>query len=199
MLIASALRTNNNLELLDIEDNEGITIAGHEALRAALFDYSASDIGRTILNTVSDSNQTCRIVGLNFSSSCNYELNNQGGDQANKRAKLYTVFYYGNDTGVNAQILRTQLPQGEKATKLFPMVLHSVNELPAALEETHTERSPLSIVFEIVSGWNIPEMFQYVFERCGSGRSDILVKKAFLSHSDLYFTQDLTTLFYQHM
>ena len=63
MLIASALRTNNNLELLDIEDNE-ITIAGHEALREALFDYSAFDIA------VSDSNQTCRIEGLNSSSSC---------------------------------------------------------------------------------------------------------------------------------
>ncbi|EJK71300.1 hypothetical protein THAOC_07281 [Thalassiosira oceanica] len=172
MLFANALRTNNNLELLDIDDNEEITIAGHEELRAALFDYSAFDVGRTILNAVSDSNQTCRIRGMDSSLGCDYELNHQGGYQANKRAKLYTVFYYGNETGINTQMLRTQLPQDEKTMKLVPMILSSVNEMPAGLEETHTERSPLSIVFEMVSGWNIPEMFQYVFrgvevEGCG--------------------------------
>ncbi|EJK44214.1 hypothetical protein THAOC_37268, partial [Thalassiosira oceanica] len=172
LLFANALRANSNLELLDIADNEEITIAGHEELRAALFDYSAFDVGRTILNAVSDSNQTCRIIGMDSSLGCNYELNNQGRYQENKRAKLYTVFYYGNETGTNTQILRTQLPQDETTMKLVPMILSSVNEVPAGLEETHTERSPLSIVFEIVSGWNIPEMFQYVFrgvevEGCG--------------------------------
>ena len=172
MLVANALRTNHNLKLLDIEGNGGITIAGHEALSMVLFDHPIYDVGRTILNSVSDSNHTCRIKGLDSSSSCHYELNRQGGDQANRRAKLYTVFYYGNDVGTNAQMTRTQLPQDERAIKLIPSILSSIGELPAGLEETHFKRSPLSILFEIVSSWNVPEMFAYVFrgvqvEGCG--------------------------------
>jgi len=144
--IASALKHNTKLEILELEDNN-FTSAGWEALGKAVFD-------KTSLNSAADSNHTCIIGGNDIgklNDSCPVRL---------RQKKVYSVLSERNRSLSNVDHFNDDM-----SVELLPHMLTTIERYAnyhetdeeddgdAPLQDTQ-DVNPLSIVFEILQRWD---------------------------------------------
>jgi len=160
ILIASALKNNTNLEHLYLDGND-ITDIGKEALAKAAYDP-------TNLNSVFDCNHLCEIeldgvlIGNDLPFSCK---NNAGytNPKIIRSKKIHYILSLRHKESSNVQHLNAEFDyedeDGSSSTlKIVPKVLEAVynhsnqSQLPG-------QAHPLSIMYEILRGWKMPELY----------------------------------------
>ena len=152
VLIARALKQNSNLEVLNLYDNN-FTEVGVKALREAAYDS-------TSLNSVADSNHTCRVEGVDFGGipSNPYDRENSGHARAQK---LYHLLSSRNREGTNVRHLNSEFggedDDKEDTLALVPKVLECVYRY--SHERVNSSVPPLSIMYEILRSWKMPELY----------------------------------------
>ena len=153
VLIARALKHNSNLSDLYLGGNN-ITEIGFTALRNAVYDP-------TSLNTVSDSNHTCYISNVDFGDNA---LQNFSPSNTNNRArKMYYLLSLRNREGSNVNHLNLEFGDendDEDSIKLVPKVLDSVIHYSHEQEGNAAWVPPLSIMFEVMRSWKMPELYE---------------------------------------
>ena len=157
-LIARALRRNTHLHEIRLGDNN-ITNIGKEALYNAIYDP-------TSLNTLAGCNHTCCIEGVSFDSISTDNRCNEGR-WFNRSRKIYHLLSKRNKEGSNVQHLNAEFVEDEDSLtlKLVPKILETTHRYSRG-----TSR-PLSIIYEILRGWKMPEL--YDTKRGISGRSSL--------------------------
>ena len=167
ILIARALKHNTNLERLHLDKNN-FTDIGKEALCKAVYDP-------TSLNAVSDCNHSCAISDF----SKDLVLSNTGRDVRGK--KIYLLLSERNGRLIdetetvtrasNVQHLNSEFDgeneENDSSLKLVPRVLECIhryypkNRSDGTLNEIHLFIvEPLSIIYEILRGWKMPELYE---------------------------------------
>ena len=168
--IALALQSNTNLRRLLLENNLLTERGKHVAYHQAIFGLHLSSltvfdaIMNANLNTVSEANHTCRILGL----SCG-RLPSGAGDNImngdnfsgsfNRGKKLFFVLaarHYRK--GYNITQFESEFSGA--GMRLVPHVLACVS----TYSETTKLDVCLSVFFELVRDWKTPEMYQ--FQHC---------------------------------
>ena len=146
ILIAKALKKNTNLEHLYLFDND-ITGIGNEALSNAIYDT-------TSLNSLAVCNHTCKIYGVGGDPPLDY-LNIRAGA---RERKIYHLLSLRNREGINVRHLNTEFDEDEDSLKLAPKVLENISQLvrPNGVRFVH----PLSIMYEVIRSWKMPELFE---------------------------------------
>ena len=152
-LIAHALKHNTNLQFISLDGNN-ITGIGEEALGKAIYNP-------TSLNSLSDCNHTCRIHGLNWSADIPFDPLGYTPKE-NRARKLYHLLSVRNREGSNVRHLNSEFggeDKNDESLKLVPKVLESVNCYDSNWESTDYV-PPLSITYEILRGWKMPELYE---------------------------------------
>ena len=151
ILIARALKGNTNLKQLRLYDNN-ITHIGKEALSKAVYDP-------TSLNSMSDCNHTCIVhdEGMNkVPLGCGNDNRKFPSSISKRGAKIYQLLSKRNKEGSNVRHLNLEFDEDD-SLKLAPKVLECVHCYPKASKFTV---HPLSIMYEIVRGWKMPELYE---------------------------------------
>jgi len=157
ILIARALEQNNILREIRLGGNM-ITNIGKEALLKVVYDP-------TSLNSISDSNHSCHIFGVVDVPMLSF-LNNASRIPSEWREwKIYNLLSERNGEGRNVQHLNSEFDDEDDSLKLVPNVLGVVNvdnKYNSLIREpTYQIRvRPLSIMYEIVRGWKMPELYE---------------------------------------
>ncbi|EJK52205.1 hypothetical protein THAOC_28551 [Thalassiosira oceanica] len=143
-LIAQALKQNTNLHTLYLNHNR-ITPAGFEKIRSTIYDPSS-------LNTMESCNHTCYVdcVGGNVYNMTPRQRRNQ---------KLYKLLSTRHLEGSNARHLNAELGEEKYTIKLVPKVLHCIKHYSS--DQTADSSTPLSITFELMKSWMMPELFEH--------------------------------------
>ena len=154
-LIARALKNNTNLQEIRLGDNN-ITNIGKEALLKAVYDP-------TSLNTLADCNHTCSIEGISFDDIITENDCNEGR-WTNRSKKIYHLLSNRNKEGSNLQHLNAEFAEDEDslALKIVPIMLDCIYRYysgPGRRLGTRTTSRPLSIIYEILRGWKMPELY----------------------------------------
>ena len=154
-LIARALRNNSNLRVLHLQKNDGITDIGFGALERAVFDP-------TSLNSVAECNHTCSIVmRAHFDEFQNNVFSSDANSRYNKGKKIYHMFSLRHKIGTNVKLLDAEL--GDDSLILVPHVLerlHICSEQFLAVHPRTVDVRPLSVFFELVKGWHMPDLHE---------------------------------------
>ena len=155
LLIAAALRTNDTLKYLDLDGND-LTVVGLNALECAICD-------ETDLNALSDSNHSCRIVGVTES----FEVWHEDED-VNRGFKIYKLLSKRHAEGQNSRHFERELPSTEFDMRLVPFILAAIGHYSQCSREIDIccfgdgdsidVASPLSIMLELTKGWKLPEI-----------------------------------------
>ena len=151
-LVARALKRNTNLEYLRVMQND-ITEIGRDALCDAIYDP-------TSLNSMSDCNHTCIVSGIDFGDIPVNLYTSTPLD--NRKQKLYYLLSLRNREGSNVRHLNSEFrdeDEDEIILKLVPRVLESVHRYSNEYRPSYTVR-PLSITYEILRGWKMPELYE---------------------------------------
>jgi len=154
MLIAQALKDNNSLKEIHLERNVGITDVGRNALLKTMYDP-------TSLNSLSDCNHTCYIYGINPPSGI--PTNNNSVEWEHLRGgKIFHLLSSRNAEGSNVYHLNLEWSDDDSLV-LVPQVLgcifrHSFNS--AQFGGNPARFKPISIIYEIIRGWKMPELFE---------------------------------------
>ena len=143
-LIASALKQNTNLKHLYVLGGSQITDVGGSSLHDALFDSSS-------LNAAAVSNHTCYILGLD--PDCGF--NNTDTAKVNRGRKIYSILSERNRAKSNVHHL--DLEFGDDSVTFVPEVLECVQRYSKLRLGVHVP--PLSIMFEMLRSWNMPELY----------------------------------------
>ncbi|EJK48487.1 hypothetical protein THAOC_32710 [Thalassiosira oceanica] len=144
-LIAEALKRNTILQELTLDDNS-ITSTGFQKLRTAIYDPSS-------LNAVESCNHTCYVDHMDV------EGNDYGMTPRQRRnQKLYKLLSTRHLDGSNARHLNGELGEDKYTIKLVPKVLHCIKLYSS--DKATDSSSPLSITFELIKTWMIPELFE---------------------------------------
>ena len=162
ILIAKALKQNTNLQRVSLYDND-FTDIGKEALSKAIYDT-------TSLNSVYDCNHKCQIKmedgspvegGLPSFCKNTYEklsFKSISNPKWIRSRKIHYFLSLRHGEGSNVQHLNTEFEDdGEDSLKLAPKVLEAVYN--HSNNESHDCRPPLSIMYEILRGWKMPELY----------------------------------------
>jgi len=160
LLIAEALKYNTNLQSLLLGGNN-ITSLGIEALYKVIYDP-------TNLNTLAGCNHTCniegcRIEGSDFFNDANLD-NTSDKPRFNRGKKICRLLINRHKEGSNVQHLNAEFEDedggGSSLTlKIIPTVLETVHRYcTVGLLFTKTI-APLSITYEILRGWKMPELY----------------------------------------
>ena len=153
VLIASALKQNTNLRLLSLDSNN-IHASGRNALGSVTFDCLD-------LNTAANSNHTCSIVGVDIHSGFYAEDNPCNGSEdpsINRAGKLYSILSARNRDGTNVDHLNSEF--GGDYSKFVPLVLDSVDCYSRkSIAVWGRAEAPLSITYEVLRNWVMPELF----------------------------------------
>jgi len=156
LLIAAALRTNDRLKSLDLEGND-LTEEGVNALEGAIRD-------ETSLNALSDSNHSCRIIGVSESFDTLHE-----DEDINRGFKIYNLLSKRHVVGNNSRHFERELPAGIDIG-LVPFILAAISHYSLCTGEIASScfgdddsacvdvASPLSIMLELTKGWKVPEI-----------------------------------------
>lgn len=148
ILIANALKNNTNLLEIRLGDISNI---GKEALLKAVYDP-------TSLNSLTDCNHSCTIEGISFDHR-NTDNDYDDGSEANKSKKIYHLLSIRNREGSNVQHLNEEFAEDKDDSltlKLVPKFLEFISQFD------RPDRSfvhSLSIVYEILRGWKMPELY----------------------------------------
>ena len=144
------------MEVLNLRGNN-ITEVGNGALRKAVYDP-------TSLNTVSDSNHTCYIEGIDLGDiPRNADLDSDSGHTArdNRKRKLYHLLSVRNREGSNVRHLNLEFggenDEDDDSIKLVPKVLESIKR---SSSPNMCYEKPLSIIYEIMRSWKMPELYE---------------------------------------
>ena len=153
-LIAHALKRNTNLQSIYLDGNN-ITKVGCNALSKAVYNPES-------LNSVADCNHTCRIHGLNWSNDPNFPHNH--ARYFRRRRKIYRLLSSRNREESNVYHLNLEFgneDEDEDTLALVPNLLESVHRY---VERVSTQlpqyEQPLSITYEILRGWKMPELYE---------------------------------------
>ena len=162
-LIARALKHNTNLQFISLDGNY-ISGIGEEALGKALYNP-------TSLISLSDCNHTCRIHGLNWSADIPFDPLGYTPKE-NRARKLYHLLSARNREGSNVCHFNLEFGdenENDESLKLVPKVLESVQRYAVSQScgECIDYLPPLSVVYEILRGWKMPELYE---KRCNTGR-----------------------------
>jgi len=154
-LMARALRQNTCLQEIRLGDNN-ITNIGKEALLKAVYDP-------TSLNTLADCNHTCSIEGISFDDIITENDCNEGR-WTNRSKKIYHLLSNRNKEGSNVQHLNAEFAEDEDslALKIVPNMLDCIYRYysgPGRRLGTRTTSRPISIIYEILRGWKMPELY----------------------------------------
>ena len=148
--VARALVTNKALMLLNLTGNN-ITQDGENALLETVFDTSS-------LNAASDSNHTCLVI---CGSDWMRQFNHSSNTLSHRRQKLYHILSKRNRESSNVEQLGEDLSR-----ELIPTLLESIQEYSNFMVDDNVdgERSdsvpPLSIMYEVLRGWNMPSLYE---------------------------------------
>ena len=151
-LIARALKRNTNLEYLRVGQND-FTEIGRDALRDAIYNP-------TSLNSLADCNHTCSINGISFGN----DISNNDGYKSNKTRKIYHLLSSRNREGSNVRHLNSEFgdeDEDKDSLVIVPKVLeclHLYDERHPA-HETTSYVPPLSIMYEVLRSWKMPELY----------------------------------------
>jgi len=161
ILIAQSLKQNNNLIQLRLDGNN-FTSIGRDALSKAIYDP-------TSLNSMSDCNHTCQLE-------LDGHMRNDGAEkpQIKRSTKIYQLLFERNKEGSNVQHLNAEFEDEEEdSLKLVPKVLERVHlnydsmiqnaedDDSDSEEEINSSPSyPLSIIYEVLRGWKMPELYE---------------------------------------
>ena len=160
LLIAHALKQNNNLQYLRLGDND-ITDVGRTALSKAIYDS-------TSLNSVMDCNHRCDIEDIRFLDIPeNYSNMTPKGNRA---MKIYHLLSLRNREGSNVQHLNVEF-EDDDSLALVHRVLESVYRYSRSRSVRGFVRvrqlrlqpntvHPLSIMYEILRSWKMPELYE---------------------------------------
>jgi len=152
LLIAQALKQNDNLRTLRLQENQ-LTKAGQDAIMKTIYDS-------TSLNSVSDCNHTCCVQ---FNDDYRCRLNERGDKLVNRRRKLYRLLSSRNREGSNVYHLNLEFGDDEPLA-LLPKVLGGVYRYSQSIASLDPLRAdtvqPLSIMYEILRSWKMPELFE---------------------------------------
>ncbi|EJK47145.1 hypothetical protein THAOC_34160 [Thalassiosira oceanica] len=155
-LIAQSLKQNTNLQVLFLRGNN-ITSTGFEKIGTAIYDPSS-------LNGMESCNHTCYVDCFEQHDNC------VGGNfrgmtsQQRRHRKLFTMLSTRQAEGSNARHLNAELGDGAFATRLVPRVLECIGRW--SVNRSADKPTPLSLYFEIMKSWNMPELY----EHCGKER-----------------------------
>lgn len=110
----------------------------------------------TSLNALSDCNHTCKMYGIGTGPSLDY-LNIRSGAKARK---IYHLLSTRNQEGSNVQHLNTEFDEDDDSLKLAPKVLGFISRLerPSRKSLHYNFVHPLSIMYEIIRSWEMPEL-----------------------------------------
>ncbi|EJK69811.1 hypothetical protein THAOC_08892 [Thalassiosira oceanica] len=147
-LIAEALKQNTNLQVLYLIDLIGcsnMTPTGFQKLRTAIYDPSS-------LNAVESCNHTCHVdcAGGNAHGMTPRQRRNR---------KLYQLLSTRHLNGGNARHLNAELGREKYTIKLVPKVLRCIKRYSS--DRTADSSTPLSITFELIKSWMMPEMCRW--------------------------------------
>ena len=151
-LIAHALKRNTNLQSIYLDGNN-ITKVGCNALSKAVYNPES-------LNSVADCNHTCKIYGVDFG--CIPENNPQSTLIDNRAGKIHHLLSARNREGNNAYHFNLEFGDendDDEHLGLVPHVLESVNRY-AKRRPAYYKSSPLSIMYEILQSWKMPELYE---------------------------------------
>ncbi|EJK61684.1 hypothetical protein THAOC_17783 [Thalassiosira oceanica] len=154
-LIAHALKQNTNLQRLRLRGNN-ITSAGIEKIRTTIYDPSS-------LNAMESCNHTCWVDCVKGNAIGNYVgalgVNEDDMTPRQRRnRKLYLLLSTRNLDGSNARHLNAELGEEKYTIKLVPKVLHCIKRYSS--DKTADSTVPLSITFELIKSWMMPELFE---------------------------------------
>ena len=163
LLIANALKQNTNLSEISLDDNE-FTDVGKEILYKAIYDP-------TSLNTLAVCNHTCRLYGDTSGGRTGLDDFNTHRDEAKttRVEKIYYLLSNRNKEGSNVQHLNEEFDEEDDSLKLSPKVLERISRLerPSHRSLHHRFVQPLSIMYEVIRSWEMPELFE-----AASGQAD---------------------------
>ena len=168
-LIARALKRNTNLKYLWLGDND-ITEVGRSALCKAIYDPAS-------LNSLSDCNQRCDIFGLRPGefggiSFGNIPMNNDGYTlKQNRIRKIYYLLSVRNRDENNVHQFNLEFgddDENDESLKLVPKVLECVQRYGQRESTDYVRESTdyvpaLSVVYEVLRGWKMPELYEKPF------------------------------------
>ncbi|EJK54028.1 hypothetical protein THAOC_26423 [Thalassiosira oceanica] len=143
-LIAQALKQNTNLQRLYLSGNS-ITSAGFETIRLTIYDPSS-------LNAMESCNHTCRI-------DCVEGNAHDMTPRQRRNRKLYKLLSTRHMNGSNARHLNAEFGEEQFTIRLVPKVLHCIKCY--SIDETEDSSTPLSITFELIKSWMMPEIFEH--------------------------------------
>ena len=154
--IAESLRNNTTLRELKLWSNTTLP-DNWRILEPVVFD-------QTSLNTAYDSNHFC-YIDINIAElpapSAIYRFNTCNDPALNRRKKIYTILSTRNGQRKNAAYFESDhisikhIPQILALVK--PFTEHYLNDRGGALGEDEVE--PLSILYEIMRDWKMPELY----------------------------------------
>ena len=169
ILIARALKQNNHLKQIRLDDND-ITETGYNTLCNSFYDF-------TSLNSISDCNHTCHVEDIRLCRCSSFENSSRRPIKETRARKIYYTLSTWNEEGSNVQHLNSEFDDEDDADslKVVPQVL-------AAIQHYHDEYNhgkrykrdndahkrvhcpqphhPLSITYEVLRGWKLPELFE---------------------------------------
>ncbi|EJK72351.1 hypothetical protein THAOC_06128 [Thalassiosira oceanica] len=143
-LIAQALKQNTNLHTLYLNHNR-ITPTGFDTIRSTIYDPSS-------LNAIEYCNHTCHIDRVEGNI-------NSMSPQQRRNKKLYKLLSTRHLDGSNARHLNAELGEEKYTIKLVPMVLHCIKRYSS--DRTADLPMPLSITYELIKSWMMPELFEH--------------------------------------
>ena len=154
VLIAQALKHNDNMRILRIQDNQ-FTNCGRDAIRKAFYDTPS-------LNLLAGCNHTCKVQLTNKN-----EFNEDNDKSVNRRLKLYQLLSSRSMEGNNVYHLNLELDDEDDdslSLKLVPRVLncahHYYPKNKQLLIDPENTVHPLSIMYEILGSWKMPALFE---------------------------------------
>ena len=158
ILFANALKQNNHLKYIHLNDNS-ITGIGKEALSKAVYDP-------TSLNSMSDCNHKCSIYidgGINVPIGCGNDSKKLSSSILKRGAKIYQLLSQRNKEGINVKHLKSEFDgedEEDDSLKLVPKVLECVHKYHDCALTSEGFICPLSIIYEIIRGWKMPELYE---------------------------------------
>ena len=162
--IALALQSNTNLRLLDFEKNKLTANGKSAAYCQAVFGCNPSDLPAYLksvsgvnLNTVSEANHTCEIAGVSKEKSFMNCRNKSA--KSNRSRKMFLVLRKRHRQGCSITQLESEF--SGNCMGLVPHVLACVSTYSSTYSGESFKQKCLSVIFELVRGWKIPEMYQF--------------------------------------
>ncbi|EJK62538.1 hypothetical protein THAOC_16848 [Thalassiosira oceanica] len=143
-LIAQALKQNTNLQELELDGNN-ITSNGFEKMSTAIYDPSS-------LSAVESCNHTCSVDRVEGNE---YVMT----PRQRRNRKLYQLLSTRHVESSNARHLNAELGEEKHIIKLVPKVLHCIQCYSS--DRMADSSMPLSITFELIKTWMMPELFEH--------------------------------------